>query len=524
MTSTTGVQVGRTITSGGFPVNAAGTATVSSALANYPSAVVTNFNSNLTPNLHMRAYGQNRPGGGATTAPNATVYIEGARGTAASPTAIQLNDSIGSFSVMGYDGANWPADQNSGSYNLINFYATENMTFVGTTTYQAGAGLNIFLQPQWTRPGFTATRQRMLLTTWTTSSTAPSQLNILMGSGTDSTAPTMTMVDGTTYTGYGRTNFTEINTVHQFMGVPAQDTAPDNASLTATVLLNFIGNRRSGVAGRRNQIQTGDDLGVIVFRGQNLNNSTGVGLRGAAIFANALEAFTATQYGTALGFRTVNTGTTTESERLFLSDRINRYRADTHNFASTSGLNTFTFSSAGLTFPNGTIQTTAATGALQYAVIVDDNNSFSWTSANADTYEGPADLILLEQTDASGIVTVSADTFTLGAGTYDITVMLRGLSMSTSGSTSPPRLGWRLFNTTDSTVVDEYSTNNDWNLVFNSGSGRSVSFEPQALTNIVVLTGTKTFQIQAKRAASAWVINSTSLYGDTLKIKIVKLA
>jgi hypothetical protein len=96
--------------------------------------------------------------------------------------------------------------------------------------------------------------------------------------------------------------------------------------------------------------------------------------------------------------------------------------------------------------------------------------------------------------------------------------------MSTSGSTSPPRLGWRLFNTTDSTVVDEYSTNSDWNLVFNSGSNRSVSFEPQALTNIIVLTGTKTFQIQAKRAASAWVINSTSLYGDTLKIKIVKLA
>jgi hypothetical protein len=244
------------------------------------------------------------------------------------------------MAVQGYDGANWPADQNPNSYNYLGFYATENMTAVGTSTYQAGSGFNLFLQPQWTRPGLGATRQRLMFTSWTTSSTAPSQLNYIVGSGVDGTAPTMTMVDGTTYTGYGRTNFTEVNVNHNFIGVPSQDTAPDNASVTATVALNLISGRRSGVSGRRNQIQTGDDLGVISFRGQSTNNSTGAGVRGGVIFANALEAFTSTRYGTSIGIRTVNSGTTVESNRLLMTDREMLHGADSHVFRDKS--NSFT--------------------------------------------------------------------------------------------------------------------------------------------------------------------------------------
>jgi hypothetical protein len=173
--------------------------------------------------------------------------------------------------------------------------------------------------------------------TWTTSSNSPSLLNLVFGSGTDGTTPTIVASDGTSYTGYGRTNFNILNGNFNMFTVPGQDTAPDNASLTATNSISFVSNRRSGTSGRRNPVTTGDDLGVIIFRGQHVPNGTGTGLRGASISARTLEAFTSTRAGSSLSIATVNSGTTTEAERLFVSDAVMRYRADQHSFLDKSG-------------------------------------------------------------------------------------------------------------------------------------------------------------------------------------------
>jgi hypothetical protein len=157
---------------------------------------------------------------------------------------------------------------------------------------------------------------------------------------------------------------------------------------------------------------------------------------------------------------------------------------------------------------------------------VDNGQRYTWNSANADTYEATsnASFAFSEQTDASGIVTVATDTFTLGAGTYDITLMMRGMFQTTTGSSSPGAISWRLWNTTDSTAVDEFQTDGEFNLVFNAGSGRSIAMEPVILSNIIVLAGTKTFRMQSKRVDANWKISGASTSGNPVRVKIIKLA
>jgi hypothetical protein len=240
--------------------------------------------------------------------------------------------------------------------------------------------------------------------TWTTSSNSPSLLNLVFGSGTDATNPTIVASDGTSYTGYGRTNFNILNGNFNMFTVPGQDTAPDNASLTATNAITFVSNRRSGTSGRRNPVTTGDDLGVIVFRGQHVPNGTGTGLRGASISSKALEAFTSTRAGSSISIATVNSGTTTEAERLFVSDAVMRYRADQHNFVDKSGsFTSVAMNTATVTFtaipvvPNYTAAGAAAiTGQLGAMIAISNstpggrmafwdttNNRWSYVSDNS---------------------------------------------------------------------------------------------------------------------------------------------
>jgi hypothetical protein len=158
-------------------------------------------------------------------------------------------------------------------------------------------------------------------------------MNLSIGSGVDSVAPTMTMVDGTTYTGYGRANIAFPNSSMFVAGVPSQDTAPDNNSLTGTNVVTIIGNRRSGVSSRRNPIVIGDTLGGINFNGQSASNSTGIGVNGASITATALDNFTGgTARGTQFTISTVNTATTTSRNRLLLTDRLMQLSADQYQF------------------------------------------------------------------------------------------------------------------------------------------------------------------------------------------------
>jgi hypothetical protein len=398
-----GIEVDKTLSAGGFPINSEGTATIFGT-GQSPSLVVTNNTANLLPQIALRGYGQNRPGGSATTNPAVSLYMEGSRGTPASPTALQAGDGYALLVSGGYDGRNWSSD--TGQINsFLGWFANENWTNNGSTgTNNAGTGFQIWAQPSWARTWANQSRQRIMNATWTTSSNSPSLLNLVFGSGTDGTTPTIVASDGTSYTGYGRTNFNILNGNFNMFTVPGQDTAPDNASLTATNSISFVSNRRSGTSGRRNPVASGDDLGVIIFRGQHVPNSTGTGLRGASISAKALEAFTSTRAGSSISIATVNSGTTTEAERLFVSDAVMRYRADQHNFVDKSGsFTSVAMNTATVTFtaipvvPNYTAAGAAAiTGQLGAMIAISNstpggrmafwdttNNRWSYVSDNS---------------------------------------------------------------------------------------------------------------------------------------------
>jgi hypothetical protein len=348
---TTGTQITKSLSVGGYPLNSAGTGSYFLSTGVSPAVFVSNYTTGVQPTVVVRGYG-------GAAAPNPAIRLDSAYGTGASPTAIPVNQNLGGLIVSGYDGANWPSD-NGQAYNFLGWFATEAMTNSGTSTYQAGSGFNIYTQPQWTRTGVNATRQRFLFTNWTTSTTGPSVNNINIGSGVDGTFPTMTMVDGTTYTGYGRANLNFVNATPTFLGVPAQDAAPDNVTVTATNIMTFASGRRSGVSGRRNAIVSGDTLGQFNFNGQTAANATGVGLTGAQMIVSATENFGAGARGSQIAFNTVNTATTTISTRLNLSDRINSYRADSHSFGDKTGSFTaLTLSTSTAAFGSGVAITT----------------------------------------------------------------------------------------------------------------------------------------------------------------------
>ena len=403
LTLTTGTNVNRTVSAGGFPLNSAGTATIFTASGQSPSLVVSNYTSGLVPNIYVRGYGQNRPGGTASTAPNSNITIEGSRGTAASPTTIVAGDNLGGMTVGGYDGNNWQSDF-SKAPNFFGWYATENWGFdsvTTTSTIRAGSGFNLFVQPAWTQTGINQTRQRMIFTSWTTSTTAPSQINIIMGSGVDGATGTSTHVlaNGNSYVGPGRANMTYINPLTNFLGVPATDPAPENSTLTATNVINLVSNRRSGTSGRRNPILAGDSLYTLNFRGQHQPNATGVGLIGSAITTTALDNFTSTQYGTSMAISTVNTGTAVTRNRLFLTDRLMQLSADQFQFNNggyanipltfttstwNSSIDTYTFGNTAGTV--NMLQMTANTAAFAPGVAITTYNrtygEFCYTGAS----------------------------------------------------------------------------------------------------------------------------------------------
>jgi len=328
-TGTVGIQA---ISAGGYPLDINGQALISIGNTQSPSLVVSNYTSGLRGGIVTRNWGQNLPGGTSTTSPNPAILMDGARGTPASPTAVQNGDTLGSVSVSGYDGANWSTSTNLAPGQIV-WQTTE--AFVagpGGTTNNAGTRYFFRQQPQFVK--LTATsRQIVNLTSWSTASNAPPQLNYLVGSGIDGTTPTLTSSDGANnYTGYGRTNFNLINGAFNIFGVTGQDSAPDNSTLTGTNFLSIYSSRQSAVSGRRNAIQSGDTIGGINFAGQTTNSSTSNGLFGARINAYALENFSNSANGTALNFGTVNTGTTTLSSRLTLNDKSNTYVSEGHYF------------------------------------------------------------------------------------------------------------------------------------------------------------------------------------------------
>jgi hypothetical protein len=164
--------------------------------------------------------------------------------------------------------------------------------------------------------------------------------------------------------------------------------------------------------------------------------------------------------------------------------------------------------------------------SIQYAII-ESSTSPSWTPPDTTSYGAWTSLTFAETTDPSGWASVSGDTFTLAAGTYDIRAVMKGINIrNTTDATSPSRIRFRLRNTTASTTVDNFVLDSNWDRVFNTGTGRSIPFPPMVLGGIVVLGSSSTFQFGNWGENTSWLA-----YGarDTdgaqvFKITIIKLA
>jgi hypothetical protein len=253
---------------------------------------------------------------------------------------VAANDALGISQFTGYDGTFFPGitggAPSAWAPVTIQALASENFANNGTTTTNAGSKLFLRLQPT----GVWATSnslQRFLDTSWTAGSTAtssPPQLNLFIGTAENGAAPALTPSGGVgnLSTGFGVTQLQYINTKNFIFGVVPSDPTTDNPTLTGSTWITFVGNRRSGVSGRRDTLAANDQIGGLLFNVQTANSATSIGSQAGSITAIALEASTPSARGMSLNFATVSSGTTVQSSRMNLTDRLNIYNSDNHTF------------------------------------------------------------------------------------------------------------------------------------------------------------------------------------------------
>jgi hypothetical protein len=347
MSLSTGTEVDQVVSAGGYPLDGNGQALISQGSTQSVAIIASNYTAGIRPEIRIRGYGQNMPGGTASTTPSAGLLLDGARGTPAAPTATQNGDTLGALSFGGYDGANWLTNNGTGGPNGFapgqQFYlATENWANNGSTTTNAGTRLLMRVQPQGVWANATS-RQYFMLQSWTAGSTAtlsPPILNMTWGSGLDS-APILTPSSGfgSFGTGYGRTNFEMINSSVRIFGVTQTDSAPDNITLLGTNVLNFNGSRRSATSGRRDVLLRDDPIGLLSWQVQTANNGAGTGNNAGTSGLYMMETSSSTARGTYFLVNTTNSGTTTQSQRLRLDNLTNTYSSDIHAFNSAAFTN-----------------------------------------------------------------------------------------------------------------------------------------------------------------------------------------
>ena len=175
--------------------------------------------------------------------------------------------------------------------------------------------------------------------------------------------------------------------------MPSTDPAADNITLSSTNFISIVSNRRSGISGRRDVVAAGDNLGGFLYYTQSANSATGIGNLVGSITASAIETSSVSARGTSISLSTVQTGTTTLSTRLFLSDRLNNHNSDEHRFNATNAgsprlslsttLNSNTYNSDTHTFNNTAGSSTVlalATGTNTY-----NNNIHNFNVAGGAT-------------------------------------------------------------------------------------------------------------------------------------------
>lgn len=338
---TTGTKVTQVVSAGGYPLDANGQALIATSNTQSAALVVSNYTNGIRSQATIRSYGQNLPNGGATTAGQGVLVLEGSRGTGASPTATGSGDSYGVINFGGYDGTNWLSSQNTGGISAlspVSIFAQSAEAFAnnGTTTTNAGSNLFIRLQPVATQLNSTS-RRIFFATSWTAGSTAtltPPQLNLGIGQAADGTTPALTPAGavGSFGTGSGAMAISLVAVKPFLVGVTGQDTGPENAGITGTNILTFATGRNSATSGRRNALATGDSVMVINANAQTAASGAANGTTVGSLTYSMLEAASTTTRGTSLSITTVNTGTTTSRNRLLLTDRLMTLSADQYQF------------------------------------------------------------------------------------------------------------------------------------------------------------------------------------------------
>jgi len=374
------------VSSGGFPLNDSGMALIRASNTQTPAMVVSNYTAGLLPEVVVRGYGQNRPGGATSTTNGApAVILESSRGTHTAPTTLAAADFIGSFSAGGYNGTRWSSDVNLYSAELIATAAGATWAGNATTTTNAGARFFMRIQPPNVQLN-TTSRVVPYTQTWTgaasTATGSPPVLTISEGSGLDGNTPTLTPTGGvgSLSTGHGRVNLVKMNTNHQIFGVPQEDTAADNPTLPGTNIISFISGRRSGTSGRRNKVLLDDTLGELRFAGQTTDNASSTGATGAAIYVTAAENFGASAAGSTIKLMTTPIGTNAgTTNRLVINSTNISHSIGGHDFSDTSGNSIASLSTSTaqffvpVTFPVYTVATKPTTGSVGQQICISDS-------------------------------------------------------------------------------------------------------------------------------------------------------
>lgn len=269
---------------------------------------------------------------------HAVVLGELAGGDPGVPSNTPSQSNIVSFAAGGHSGRNF-TDARGRYTGQLTFYATETWSDNTTATTNVGTGFYLGTHPQAVRLDSSYDfQQTHIRQDWEFEGNYP-VATILVGSGINGYKD-IVRNNGITLNHEGSTKFRFLNTRLTIDGVVDEDTTGfDNATLRNSNRLVFVGNRRSATDQRRNSLILNDSLGKLEFRGMNANTASisYSGAFGGEIKYLALEPFTSTAAGTRVVVSTINTGTTTSSNRLSLSNRENVYGSDRHRFTDSQG-------------------------------------------------------------------------------------------------------------------------------------------------------------------------------------------
>ena len=305
------------------------------------TATITNVNG--TTAIFTNFTGTNVRINGAYTATavvtnNPGIFIA-SNNSGANPTTTNTN-VLGLIGFGGYDGTVYTTDA---KYPTVQFQATagENWSRNGNnTTTNAGSAWNISSVIRNTMYGAYNSSSLMKNLDYTPPITSHALLQagvLVIGTGNASTA-TYFGSTGTQFQSYPKTNVNFINTQLSLYGVTASDTTDrDNNTLNGGDSFYVTTSRRNGLSGRRNALTATDQVFLLNLAGMNSYNSTGFGATTALLKVNTVENFGATTYGSRWTIQSVNSGTTTISNRLLLDDRVNAYGSDSHKFTDKSG-------------------------------------------------------------------------------------------------------------------------------------------------------------------------------------------